>query len=327
MASAPCDTHEVTAEASHGKTEMAGRNLDQARAMYEDAYNGQSFRTERSEQEFAFRYTSTGNGDMTLRSSMFLGSVRGAIEPEDEYIAAWITDGQGVYDVDGDELHLERGRPVVFPSGKRFSFDMLDYRQNLVHFRAGYLEQVAAEHEGTLAGPLHFDALEVPDGASLRRWRQVIATAAKNVLSSEPPPLLRAEVNRVTAIAFLETFAHTSIDLPPVLLAPRNARLREAVEYIHTHAREPFTTTDIARAADVSLRGLQAAFQNQLSTTPTEYLRGVRLEYVRAELSNTHPDDATVGSIARRWGFVHLGRFAAVYAEKYGELPSETLRR
>lgn len=327
MASAPCDTHEVTAEASHGKTEMAGRNLDQARAMYEDAYNGQSFRTERSEQEFAFRYTSTGNGDMTLRSSMFLGSVRGAIEPEDEYIAAWITDGQGVYDVDGDELHLERGRPVVFPSGKRFSFDMLDYRQNLVHFRAEFLEQVAAEHEGALPGPLQFDPAHVPTEAELRRWQQVVGTAAKTVLGSEPPPLLQAEVNRLTAVTFLDTFAHQTLTLDPVLLAPRNARLREAVEFIHTHAREPISSSDVARACNLSLRGLQAAFQSQLGTTPFEYLRGVRLEHVRAELLAAHPDDTTVGDIAKRWGFLHLGRFAGSYAEKYGERPSDTLRR
>ena len=321
------DTAVVEENDSYAKAETAGRSLDQARILFEDTYNGDSFGAEHSERDFAFRYTSTGNADMTLRSSTFTGALNGSLRPEDEYIVAWITDGHGAYDIAGDELELRRGRPVVFPHGKRFSFDMVDYRQNLVHFRAEFLEQVAAEHEGALPGPLQFDPAHVPTEAELRRWQQVIGTAAKTVLGSEPPPLLQAEVNRLTAVTFLDTFAHQTLTLDPVLLAPRNARLREAVEFIHAHAREPISITDVARACHLSTRGLQAAFQNQLSTTPLEYLRGVRLEHVRAELLAAHPDDATVGDIAKRWGFLHLGRFAGSYAEKYGERPSDTLRR
>ncbi|GAB2858103.1 hypothetical protein GCM10027176_70730 [Actinoallomurus bryophytorum] len=34
----------------------------------------------------------------------------------------------------------------------------------------------------------------------------------------------------------------------------------------------------------------------------------------------------TVASTAHRWGFTHLGRFAAEYQTAYDELPSTTLR-
>jgi AraC-like DNA-binding protein len=33
-----------------------------------------------------------------------------------------------------------------------------------------------------------------------------------------------------------------------------------------------------------------------------------------------------VADVAFRWGFGHLGRFAEKYRERYGELPSETLK-
>lgn len=312
---------------SYSKSETAGRSLDQARAMYEDTYNGEAFRSERTQQDFSYRYTSTGNDDMTLRSSSFLGSLQGSLVPKDEYIVAWITDGQGAYDVDDQELALEKGRPLVFPTGRQFSFDMVDYRQNLVHFRAGYLEQVAAEHEGALAGPLVFDTLKVPAEADLARWKQTIGTAAKSVLGSEPSPLLHAEVNRMTAIAMLDTFAHTVTQVDPVLLVPRNVRLREAVEYMHANARLPITPTDIAQAAGLSPRGLQQAFSRQLETTPTAYLRDIRLEHVKAVLTNMRPESGTVAAVARDWGFTHLSRFSASYAAKFGEYPSDTLRR
>ena len=312
---------------TYSKSETAGRSLDQALALYEETYNGDSFITDRTDKDFSYRYTSTGNDDMTLRSSTFLGSLKGSLLPKDEYIVAWITDGAGAYDIDDKQLGLQQGTPVVFPTGKQFSFDMVDYRQNLVHFRADYLEKIAAEHEGTLAGPLVFDTLEAPDEQHLRRWQQTISVAAKTVLGSEPSPLLHAEINRMTAIAMLDTFAHTVSEVDSVLLAPRNARLREAVEYVHAHARMPITTTDIAQAASLSVRGLQQAFARHLGASPTEYLRGVRLDHVRAVLTNMHPDTGTVAEVARDWGFVHLSRFSASYAEKFGEYPSDTLRR
>jgi transcriptional regulator GlxA family with amidase domain len=34
-----------------------------------------------------------------------------------------------------------------------------------------------------------------------------------------------------------------------------------------------------------------------------------------------------VGDVAARWGFISGGRFAQHYATRFGELPSETLRR
>ena len=47
---------------------------------------------------------------------------------------------------------------------------------------------------------------------------------------------------------------------------------------------------------------------------------------VRAELRVGSPDNSSVTQIAARWGFGHLGRFAAGYRKSFGEHPSETLR-
>ena len=99
------------------------------------------------------------------------------------------------------------------------------------------------------------------------------------------------------------------------------------MEYIHANARLPISATDIAQAVNLSPRGLQQAFSRQLGVTPTEYLRGVRLEHGCAVLMHMHPDAGTVADVAREWGFVHLSRFAASYTEKFGEYPSDTLKR
>jgi AraC-like DNA-binding protein len=53
-------------------------------------------------------------------------------------------------------------------------------------------------------------------------------------------------------------------------------------------------------------------------------LRALRLELARKDLAQ---DGATVTSVAVACGFGSLGRFAADYKARFGESPSETLRR
>ncbi|BDZ48287.1 hypothetical protein GCM10025867_05280 [Frondihabitans sucicola] len=241
-------------------------------------------------------------------------------------MVSWITAGAGIYDVGADETPLAIGRPAMFPTGKRFAFDFTDYRQNLVHFGAGFLERVAAESEGALPGPIHFDHTAVPDADALRRWKSTITTVAKTVIGQEPSPLVLADIKRLAAETLLRTFPHRTAPLPPLLTNPRNSRIRAAVEFIHVSAHLPITSTDIARAADLSLRGLQSAFATQLGMTPTAYLRDVRLDRAHADLVHLGPAEASVAAVAERWGFAHSGRFSAAYGQRFGELPSETLR-
>jgi AraC-like DNA-binding protein len=43
-------------------------------------------------------------------------------------------------------------------------------------------------------------------------------------------------------------------------------------------------------------------------------------------LSSADPLHGTVATIAHRWGFTHLGRFAAAHKTVYGETPLQALR-
>lgn len=56
------------------------------------------------------------------------------------------------------------------------------------------------------------------------------------------------------------------------------------------------------------------------------YLREVRLRKAHQTLLESNPSTVTVASVAYRWGFTNLGRFASAHATRYGEAPSATLR-
>ena len=102
--------------------------------------------------------------------------------------------------------------------------------------------------------------------------------------------------------------------------------MRRAIAFIDTNASTDVDLADIAAAAYVSPRALQYAFQRHLGTTPMAYLRRVRLDAAHHQLQAADPTRGdTVTAIAARWGFAHLGRFAAAYHRTYGQPPSTTL--
>jgi transcriptional regulator GlxA family with amidase domain len=105
------------------------------------------------------------------------------------------------------------------------------------------------------------------------------------------------------------------------------ATLRRAVAFIDEHARQDITVADIAASAFVTIRAVQLAFRRHLDTTPTAYLRQVRLDHAHHDLATADPALETVTAVALRWGFPSPSRFTAAYHREYGVTPSLTLHR
>lgn len=101
--------------------------------------------------------------------------------------------------------------------------------------------------------------------------------------------------------------------------------MRRSLELIDVSAREPLSVVDLCRAAGVSRRTLEYAFQQRFGLSPKAYMLARRLAGARAELRQD-TDALSITRIANRWGFDHLSRFAAFYRRQFAELPSETIR-
>lgn len=106
--------------------------------------------------------------------------------------------------------------------------------------------------------------------------------------------------------------------------APRRSAVERAVDYMQSNAGANVTLADVAQAAGIGARALTSGFEKKLGISPMRYLQQCRLERARADLLDAQ---ASVTEIAYRWGFGNLGDFAARYRERFGEKPSETLRR
>ncbi|MBB5159458.1 helix-turn-helix transcriptional regulator [Saccharopolyspora phatthalungensis] len=118
--------------------------------------------------------------------------------------------------------------------------------------------------------------------------------------------------------------------LDPDAADPVSARSRVLRRALAAAEGDEYTLpslADLAKAAAVSVRTLQELFRTELQTTPTAYLRQVRLRRAHQELVRNDFSRTTTEAVAQRWGFTNYGRFARLYRTHYGVSPSATLKR
>jgi len=140
-------------------------------------------------------------------------------------------------------------------------------------------------------------------------------------------PLATATLEKllIESLLVIQPHGYTdALNQPQHPCTPR--AVRRTMGLIRTHPEQAWTIATLAQEGAVSARCLQEGFQRCVGVSPMRYLREVRLDRVHADLMSAASDSVTVSHIARRWGFLYLGRFAAAYRQKFGRTPSETLR-
>lgn len=138
--------------------------------------------------------------------------------------------------------------------------------------------------------------------------------------------LLRVDEHyqQIVAIKLL-TLLKTNVSREAI--AGTSASFERIEAYIEGHLHEDIDVESLARQSSMSLRSLYALFERHAGTTPRQYIRRLKLERIRACLSDPGRPVRSVTELALDYGFLHLGRFAEGYRQQFGELPSETLKR
>jgi AraC-like DNA-binding protein len=181
-----------------------------------------------------------------------------------------------------------------------------------------------------LREPLRFDRTLDLDTSAGQTWGHIlklISHETRRRTGLLTHPLTRHTLEQLLMDGFLASQGHNycqQLDDGPRATGPRP--IAAAVTLLEARPEAPWTTSRLAAEVGLSSRALQNGFRAATSSGPMTYLRSVRLERAHEELRTAGPDTTTVSSIARRWGFTHLGRFSALYRRTYGRLPSETLR-
>ncbi|WP_344124778.1 helix-turn-helix transcriptional regulator [Kocuria aegyptia] len=299
-------------------------------AVLEQVYAVQGARRG-SDEDFSMRVSTAGVGPVSLERVCWQGAPAGGVGEHPGVLRVGHVLGGDVNISDGRAVLACQG-PFLLPRGPYLSrWEGLDILS--LSLDAAVVQDQARMLSGCETLRLEFTEATPVSPALGRYWSVGITHLSRTLQSGDEvmsKPLLQAEMTRSLVTALLHAFPNSFLErlrAPAPEPGPGSGSVRRAVAFIDAHLGEPIGLAEIAAAARMSPRGLQAAFQRERGTTPLGYLRSARLEAAHAELVAADPaTGVSVAVIAARWGFAHAGRFAAAYRDRYGRAPSATLR-
>ncbi|GAB7044167.1 MULTISPECIES: AraC family transcriptional regulator [Catenuloplanes] len=247
------------------------------------------------------------------------------VPPMPMVTAGVIAGGRARIRIGRQEILLSGGDGVVYPEGVTSGGEYGDTRMMFVQLPLSYVAAVAGEPG------LRFESFTPVNPRMRRHWAETADYLVRQITAPalDLPPLLADQLRRLAATSVLTVFPNTAMIAGCRRVPGREptAVVRRAITFMEQHAADPLTIIDLAAAAGVGPRGLQAAFRRHLDTTPLARLRRIRLERVHQELRSADPaGGVTVRAVAHRWGFANPGRFAGQYRALFGETPAHTLR-
>lgn len=113
------------------------------------------------------------------------------------------------------------------------------------------------------------------------------------------------------------------VELP---CGPDVTRIDIVCDHIRSSIDRPLTLTEMERVSCLSARALQYAFKARFGCSPMEWQRNERLLGARQRLLSMGSGES-ITSVAHSMGFSSSSAFSALYKQKFGETPSETITR
>jgi AraC-like DNA-binding protein len=188
-----------------------------------------------------------------------------------------------------------------------------------VRFDREYLHREMSRLFAEPAPPRLPDRLDLTDRPGAN-WLQLVRSLRSQSMADQHPLVREQLCSAITTGFLLAAVPHVDAAHPPA----RPRIVKRALDEMHDDPGRPWTASDMAEVAGVSIRRLQEGFREYVGASPRECLTDIRLARVREDLLRG-ADGFTVADVAMSWGLMHTGRFAAAYRRKYGESPSETL--
>ena len=153
----------------------------------------------------------------------------------------------------------------------------------------------------------------------------IISKEIWEAFTSETPDTDYATAEK-RVLDILREYTQTQEAIPAVLT--KGEKIALAIrEQVYQHMDGNIQVSDLAKEHKISERSLQNAFKSLFGFTPKLFMRQLKLNLVRHDLSQDVSEKTTVMRIAHKWGFQHMGRFSKFYTELFEENPSETLQR
>ncbi|WP_433369849.1 AraC family transcriptional regulator [Actinoplanes sp. CA-142083] len=272
-------------------------------------------------------------GPLTVGQISFAGPVSLVVAELDAYHVSMPTTGRMQARHAGHEVVAGPSTGVVFgPGNPVYTMHDANSAELAVKIERDALEQELAGLLGRpVQGPIDLPPAIDLSGGPGHSWSRLVRLLRDELEYPESliyQPLIAEQLRSSVLSGLLLSIPHRYHDelTGPATAGPPRA-IRRVVDAIHDEPERPFTVADLAAIAGMSVRSLQEGFRRHIGCTPMAYLQRERLLRAHETLRRADPLRMTVAAVAHRWGFAHLGRFASAYRTRFGEPPSDTLRR
>ncbi len=244
------------------------------------------------------------------------------------YLLVLPTQGQAVFHFDGRNIEVSPKEAVLISPDRRFHFKVShDYEQILLRLDRpaiadAWCRLTAQEH----APDICFDPVIPLNTAGwqalLPMLQWVVRCSGLGQDTAQAALLAQTEMLVATTLLLHQPHNMAARLWPaPPPSAPR--AIRRAQAYMLEHLGEHLPVAMVASHCGLSVRRLQALFQDECRQSPLQWLRLQRLQAVRQALSQAG-DAGKVSETAARFGFTHLGEFSQAYRQAFGETPRQT---
>jgi AraC-like DNA-binding protein len=269
-------------------------------------------------------------GWLTMSDFRHTAGLEQIVEPLDRLMVARVVTGRWRRDTIGEAVQNEQGDVCIVAQPDRPCLIRWD---SPVHMQFISIDPSVLLDAAAAPGDLvpRFTNLTPASAGSKQLVAEVMEHLVTDVVANpaaRTSPLALRGAARTLAAALLEAFPNNAMRDPIVRDRTDGVRsrvVRAAIGYVHDHAHEDITISDLAAAAGVSRQAVHLAFRQHLQSTPSCYLERVRLDRVHRDLTDLDPQWTTVEQVALLWGFTRLERFRRYYSHTYGTSPEHTL--
>jgi AraC-like DNA-binding protein len=123
-------------------------------------------------------------------------------------------------------------------------------------------------------------------------------------------------------VELVRSDAAATSDRPPAEQAPRDPRVKKAIEFMNAGFREPLSLDTIAKAAGMSRFHFGRVFEKETGKSPYGFLIDLRVAQASLLLRK---GQVSVTEAALSVGFNDLGRFGRAFRNRFGVTPREAL--
>ena len=305
---------------------IRSRNIDEIRQAFIRSYDARRLNLPRQARSSEFRLNHWQSENVAL---LYLTGAPFELEfPTANFFRQAFVRGGADIKFDGIERQVTNEKSCVLPPGASVS---AAYAPGFEHFglriRAdSLLSKLAALIGVTPLRNLQFDQTTRADDAAIGNLRRMMMFFALE-LDLTTPALAIAELEQALIVSFICNNRHNYSNLLDGRTRPiASWQVRRAAEYIEAHWNQPITIEELARTTSASARSIFHQFKKDRGQSPMAFVKQVRLRHAR-DMLERKDQNPSVTATAFACGFTNLGHFARDYFKRFGERPSDTVRR